>query len=1853
MTNEAKLRDFLKRATSDLRTARRRLDEVEERRREPIAIVGMACRFPGPASSPEELWSLVAEGGDGIVPFPTDRGWDLEGLHEPDPGAPASGYTQEGGFLADAGDFDAGFFGIGPREALATDPQQRLLVEASWQALEDAGVDPGSLGGTRAGVFTGVMSDDYGPRHDELPDELENYFATGSSTSVASGRISYVLGLEGPAITVDTACSSSLVTLHLAVGALRAGECSLALAGGATVIAAPSVFKWMRIQRGLAADGRCKSFAEAADGAGFSEGVGMLALERLSEARRNGRRIHAIVRGSAVNQDGASNGLTAPNGPAQERVIAQALANAGLAPEDVDAVEAHGTGTVLGDPIEAGALLATYGSQRAGGPLRLGSIKSNIGHTQAAAGVAGVIKMAMALREGLLPKTLHVDAPSPHVDWESGEVELLTEALPWTANGRPRRAGISSFGIGGTNAHVIIEEAPAEEAPAEQPQAEGDEQGGGEDPGPLALPGPIPVPLSAKTEPALRDLAGRLASRLEHDPELEPADLAYSLATTRSSFPERAVILDTERQGVLAALAALADGGEAPGLLRGFAPSQRRAIFLFPGQGSQWQGMAAELAAASPLFAGYLEECEAALSPHLDFPLGPVLRGEQGAASLERIEVVQPALFAVMVSLARLWRHFGVMPAVVAGHSQGEIAAAHVAGGLSLAEAARLAALRSQIIARIAGKGALVSIAMGAAEVEPLIARWGGAIEVAALNSPTSTVLSGDRESLDQLLAHCESEELRAREIPGTVASHSAYVEELREEMLETFAGLSPQSGQIPLHSTVTGGPIDTASMDAEYWYSNLRQTVLFEPVARGLLEAGHRVLIEVSPHPVFALALAETVESALTDPGQARILETLRREEGGPERFTLSLAQAHAAGVALDWEALLAGRAARRVPLPTYPFQRRRFWLPANAGATDAAAIGLTELKHPLLGAEIADPAGSGFVLTGSISTEAHPWLKDHAAAGAVLLPGTAFVEFCLQAAERAGAGGLAELTLQAPLILPDQGSVAIQVKVGEPDEQSGEREISIHSHPQGSLQEEEGPQWVTHATGTLSRGEGAEAPTALPGPWPPEGAEPIALESLYERLADIGLQYGPAFQGLSAAYQDGEAIYAEISLAPEQHEAAQAFAIHPALLDAAFHAGVLAALEAGEESLRLPFSWRDVSLRSPGACELRARISTNGDGEEICLEAFDAQGVEVARVGSLVARPVSPQALQGARSGDGLLTISWSEVAAAAEPPPSIAVLAGPELEGAARHDSATELSAAIEAGAEPPATVLFRPARPEGTLSEAALAAGQDVLALVQQWIADPNLASCRLVLLTERAMAITESESPDPVQAGLWGLLRSAQAEHPGRFALLDTDGTDSSLEALPAALGLAEEPQLALREGGALAPRTTRILASQPEQDPAVALDPEKTVLITGGTGALASHVARHLVEAHGARRLLLSSRQGGDAPGAEELKAELGALGAEVQLAACDVSDADAVKALVAEVPEAHPLGAVIHAAATLRDGTLDHLDAEGMAEVFAPKAGGAFNLHEATRDAELSAFVLFSSAAGIVGSPGQANYAAANVFCDTLAQLRRSEGLPGTSIAWGAWIQESGLTAELGEADIARMRRAGIEPLSDRQGLELFDRALTAEQALCVAIGLNRPALRTLVTAGVLPPILRGLVSVSPQRESAAAAALAAKLAALSEGEREGYLLEVVRGEVAAVLGRPSAAAVDPDMAFKDMGFDSLGAVELRNRLNAATGVNLPVTAVFDYPNPARLAESVLAGMQPAGGGAGEEAIEAEFARLGSLLSGLESDEQRDRATAQLRKLAGALRAEDGSDLADVTDDEMFAVLEDELGQV
>ncbi|MFE7183197.1 type I polyketide synthase [Streptomyces erythrochromogenes] len=917
--------DRVQRALRALLEERDRLrqenDALKAGRGEPIAVVSMACRYPGGVASPEELWDVVRGGLDVVDEFPRDRGWP--DVFDPDPETAGSSYVRHGGFLGDAGAFDAGFFGISPREALAIDPQQRLLLETSWEAFERAGIVPADVQGADIGVFSGVMFPEYGMRFLEARgNELEGFLLQGSALSVASGRVAYELGLTGPAVSVDTACSSSLVSVHLAMQSLRSEECSLALAGGASLMSTPWTFVEFSRQRGLAPDGRCKSFADGADGTGWAEGVGVLLLERLSDARRNGHPVLAVLRGSAVNQDGASNGLTAPNGRAQEKVIHKALVNAGVLAAEVDLVEAHGTGTMLGDPIEAGALLATYGQGRTPGrPLWLGSLKSNIGHSMAAAGVGGIIKAVMAMRHRYLPKTLHVDAPSRHVDWSSGAVELLVEGREWTRADGPRRAGVSSFGISGTNAHVILEEAP--------PQEWADDDG----PDPGVVGGLVPWVLSGKSEAAVARQARKLRDFAAADPELDVADAAWSLVSGRTRFEYGAVVLGCDRDELLSGLAALGDGEESAATVTGVAGQLGGTVFMFPGQGSQWVGMGRQLYDTFPVFAQSLDACAGALAEWVDWSLLDVVRGTAGAPTLDRVDVVQPALFSVMVSMAALWRSWGVEPAAVVGHSQGEIAAAYVCGALSLRDATRVVALRSKALVDLVGHGGMASVAESADLVEACLAPWKDRVGVAVVNGPSSVVVSGEPDALDEFVEKMKAEGVQAKRISVDYASHSHHVTRVRDQVVGPLSEVRPRTSTVPFCSTLYGEVIDTARLNADYWYDNLREKVLFEPSVRRLAAGGSRVFIEMSPHPVLTVPVQEIVE----DLDDAVVLSSSRRDRGEAESLVGSLAQLHVRGGSVDWDALLGAR--RRTDLPTYAFQRQRYWLNStHTGATAQA---------------------------------------------------------------------------------------------------------------------------------------------------------------------------------------------------------------------------------------------------------------------------------------------------------------------------------------------------------------------------------------------------------------------------------------------------------------------------------------------------------------------------------------------------------------------------------------------------------------------------------------------------------------------------------------------------------------------------------------------------------------------------------------------------------------------------------------------------------------------------------------------------------------------------------------------------
>ncbi|WP_203690006.1 type I polyketide synthase [Streptomyces sp. SID12488] len=1793
-TSDGKVIDTLKRLTVDLRNTRQRLRDVEESAREPIAIVGMACRFPGGVESPEDLWRVVAEGRDVISPLPIDRGWD-EGLYDPDPARQGTVYVREGGFLDDPAAFDPAFFGMSTREALATDPQQRLLLETSWEAVERAGIDPSSLRGSRTGVFAGVIPQDYAGRLRNSPNEFEGYLGNGSTGSVASGRIAYTLGLEGPAVSVDTACSSSLVALHQAAQAMRAGECDLALAGGVTVIGSPLWLLQFSRQRGLAADARCKPFAAAADGTSLGEGVGMLLLERLSDARRSGRRILAVIRGSAVNQDGASSGLTAPSGPAQRRVIQQALERAGLAPADVDAVEAHGTGTKLGDPIEAQALIAAYGQDRpAGRPLWLGSLKSNIGHPQAAAGVAGVIKMVKAMEHGVLPRTLHVDAPSPHVDWSAGAVELLTEARDWPDAGRPRRAGVSSFGVSGTNAHVVLEQPEQPERSADSgPPAEADQI--------RTWPTGVPWVLSGRSGDALRAQAERLAAHVTEHPELTRAEVGAGLARGRSVFEHRAVVLGSDRTELLAGLTALAEGRPAPGLFHGRVTSDRRTVLVLSDHGlARDIDWAARLVLTSPVFSRRLAHCQRALAKVGDHALrGGAFPGGEPAVR-----------WAVLVALAGVWEEYGIRPSAVVGEGVGEIAAACVSGAMTLKEGA-------------------------------------------------------------QAVAH--------------------------------GIGVEPGEGRIPVLGTSTT-PLNDA--------------------VRTLSARGAALFVEVGA----ASSVGPRLTAALEE-HTARVVVSPVGGASGADGLLPELARLHVRDTAVAWPAafpdlILAGRPP--ADLPTYAFQRRRHWLTDGPRTLDAAAAGLAPADHPLLGATVELPEDCGLLFTGRLSTATQPWLADHVVAGMVLLPGTAMLELARWAGAFTGCDRVAELTLHSPLELSadSRASRVIRLRLTDADA-TGRRRLTLSSRP--------GPDepWTRHATGTLDAdGAGAAAPRSDLVTWPPADADSVDIDGFHRRAEAYGIEYGPAFRGLRAVWRRGDEVFAEVALPEGTRQEAGRYGVHPALLDAALQAWYAAGPEAFERRL-VPYAWHGVTTSgATGPSVLRVRLAPvvgsapgtdgsatgtgTGTGTSMSMEVTDAVGVPVAAVAALHLRSLgrgsadtvgagtSGSAGSGTAGAGTLLRTRWVPYAGPGLPGAAgvVAALGGRDalpVTVDARYAGLDALGSALAAGATVPDVVLL-PVTSDGGLADvpgAVRAATADALAALQSWLAEPALSASRLV-----AVVRERDGEARLVDDAVRGLIRSARTEHPRRFGLLSlADGEAPTPEVFTQALGaVREEPEVAVRDGRLWVPRLSEVAAApytgtprdQGGETPARALDPNGTVLITGGTGTLGGLVARHLV-ARGVRHLVLTGRRGEAAPGAAELAAELTAEGAEVSVVACDAADADALAAVLDGVPKEHPLTVVVHVAGVTDDGALASLTDDRLGTVLRPKVDAAWQLHELTRGLGLAEFVTFSSVSGTFGAAGQANYAAANVFLDALAGYRRAQGLPGLSLAWGPWAERSALTGDLTETDWARIGRDGVRALATEDALALFDTARlmteTVAEPVLVPMGLDFAQVEKRNAAGRLLPLLRSLVGGSegvPGATSgtasgtgprpgtgagvsgqAPASSYAERVRAMPEAERRRVLLDLVRTHAARALGEGTAEDIEADRGFVDLGVDSLASLDLQEKLLEATGVDLPSTLIFDHPTAAALADHLCAEL----GGTADDAVSAgpalaEVDRLEAFLATFAESadaEARETVAHRLRDLVSRWPGDTGpddrvgtdgdgsqpADLASASDDELFEVLQ------
>ncbi|MET3805444.1 acyl transferase domain-containing protein/acyl carrier protein [Nakamurella sp. UYEF19] len=1762
VSDEAKLLEYLKRATTDLRDAKRRIRELNDRATEPVAIVGWGCRFPGGVSSPAELWDLVAGGGDAIVPFPTDRGWDVAGIYDPDPSVSGKTYSVHGGFLSEAGGFDSGFFGVSPREALAMDPQHRLLLETSWEAIESAGIAPASLRGSTTGVYAGVMYADYGAGADRVAAGVEGLLGVGGS--IASGRVSYTLGLQGPAVTIDTACSSSLVAVHQAATAIRNGECSFALAGGVTVMATPETFIDFSRQRGLAADGRCKAFSDDADGTGWAEGAGMLLLERLSEAQRLGHPVLAVIRGSAVNQDGASSTLSAPNGPAQQKVIRSALENARLTPADVDLIEAHGTGTPLGDPIEAQALLATYGQRSEGGsPAFLGSLKSNIGHAQAAAGVGGIIKMVQAIRHGLMPVTLHVSEPSAKVDWASGQVELLTQQREWQDLDRPRRAAVSSFGISGTNAHVIVEQflpsdvvAVSEEAP---------------DGSAPAVPGLLPWVLSAKSAAALTAQAGRFSMSVAGG-VADDLDIAATL-WNRSRFEHRAVIFGDSYEAKVTALQSLFEGRTDLAVIGAAARSFAGLGVVFTGQGAQRVGMCAGLYRGYSVFSAAFDQAAAAIdavaASHDGSWVGlrSVVFAEPGSAAamlLDRTRYTQPALFAVESALFALTASFGLTPAVVAGHSVGEITAAHVAGVLTLEDAALLVVTRGALMDALPTGGGMAATGTDETTVQEILSAHQG-VEVAAVNSPTSTVISGDIETVQQLVQVFTGRGVRCKQLTVSHAFHSALMVPMLAAFEQALAGIEFGVQRFPVVSGVTGKVAEPGQLQtARYWADHVRAAVRFADTVTTIAGLGVAAIVEVGPDSALTAPTQDTLDASTTSSitSTITVVGLQRRDRDQPTTFLTGLAQLLTIGAPIDFTQLLAG--GTHTELPTYAFDHQQYWLADSPARGDVAAAGLTASDHPLLGAVI-ETADGGLLATGRLSLASSPWLADHRVDDEVIVPGTALVDLVLSVGRDAGTGALAELVLTAPLVIAGNG-VDVRVSVSGADEHA-DRQVQVHAR------HETAAPWSLRATGVLS-GRGPEGSLSLPS-WPPVGGRQVDPADSYLALAATGLHYGPVFAGLRAGWVAGSIAYGEVSL-PAGVEVA-GFGVHPALLDAALHTLGMMADDTDPGGAALPFSFDDVVVHATGLVAARV-VSTRAEDGSWRVDLFDEAGSPAVSIGALRVRARASADPVAALADRSLFQPGWVPVTPQRSVNPAELVVI----------DSVQSFAGLLSV---PPVVVL-----PAGRLvaGSGVDPAGQArvecvrVLEVLQEWLLDRRSAGSMLVVVTSGVAAGT-----DLAGAAVSGLVRSAISEHPGRFRLIDVETADW-LGEVAAGVGVTDEQEVAFRGAQALAPRLIRVnIAATAARMPlassaalaassAAQWDPEGVVVVVGGTGGLGSITARHLVQDCGVRNIVLVSRRGMAAPGVVDLVTDLAGLGADVRVDSCDVSDECAVRSVLIRATERGPVTGIVMAAGVLADALVENLDDQAFGTVFAVKVDAAWLLHRLTieLDLPLQHFILYSSAAGVLGTGGQGNYAAANSFVDALVSFRRGLGLPGLSLAWGMWETLDGMASTVSALELTRMQKSGYGILDRATGMNLFDRA-TAEAAVESATGVLVPIVldpAALARSGDVAPRWRSIVPVTrlALRQATRQNALST-VGQVSQVERLAAALEVVRQSVASVLGHASIDGVDSDAVFTDLGFDSLMALDLRNRLSKAVGVPLPATLVFDYPTPEVLAEYVV----------------------------------------------------------------------------
>ncbi|XVQ82172.1 type I polyketide synthase [Microbispora siamensis] len=1787
--------------------------------REPIAVIGMACRLPG-ARSPEELWDLLCRGANTITEVPASR-FPVEDYYHPVPGTPGKMSSRYGGFIEGIDEFDPAFFGISPREAARMDPQQRMAMEVAWEAFEDAGLTLEQMPGMTGAVFMGVITSDYWDRQSGAVGELDVHTVGGSTRGGNAGRISYALNLSGMSVALDAACSSSLVAIDLAVQSLRAGSCELAFAGGVNAILTPDHAVGFSQGSMMALDGQCKAFDARADGYVRSEGAGVVVLKTLRRALADGDRIHALIRGAAASNDGHGESFMAPQVPGQRAGLEAAYRNAGVDPATVAYVEAHGTGTSAGDPVEIAALDAVLGRGRPQDrPLLVGSVKTNLGHTEGAAGVTGLIKTVLCLKHGWLPASLHFQTPSPAIPWDEIGIRVCDTARPWPEQTGPRRAGVSSFGIAGTNVHVVLEEPPASGPAAcdardaaqaralcttREPQdlAAVREQGGS------AGSGAVLLPISARTPAALtalakryRDLLGAPAEPAEVSSSVSLAQVGAAAGVRRSHHDLRLAIVASTCQEAVAVLDAFLTDGDGEGVHTGEADDcqatgRHRTAWVFPGQGAQWAGMGRDLLAAEPVFAEAIADCDRAMRPYVSWSLLKVLGTDTGASRLGEIDVVQPAIFAVQVALARLWRSWGFEPDAVIGHSMGEVAAAHVAGVLDLDDAARIICGRSRLIRSTSGQGAMAAVELSAEEAEAIVAPYGGTVVVAVSNSPTSTVIAGDPQQVDAILRGLEARGVFGRRVQVDIASHSPQMDPLREPLLELMAPLRPMTGTVPMFSTVTLRFLCGPEMDAVYWVDNLREPVLFADAVQHLAGVGFDTFVEFSPNPLLARAVRQNLRHAGVD---GTVVTALARDLPGRTALLEAVAELYVTGRPVCF-GLLQPYGRHDVDLPSYPWQHERYWKTPEVPGQTRGAYGS---GHPMMGDALRLAPGDHMVWDFDLGLDRLPYLAEHRVHDMPVLPGAAYHELVLASGLEAYADQpfqVEDLRLDQALFLTSENVQRVQVRLD-------------------AAADDESRRWTVYAEERASPGDGSagwtQVATALLRPCPSEPRDAVIDApdlTAYPEVVDVSEHYaasrrrgidqtGP-FRGVAALHQANGAVVAELTLDESIRGSIERYLLHPALLDSALQP-LMTLLDTTGVAQDTYLPVRTGRCRLYGRLEVGRRlwsraVRTSPASEKDLVEGdvviTDDTGRLIAAITGFQLRRLAgdlPQVVER-RAGKLLHEVEWTELPPVAEPA-SVAGRwmvvdgspLGPELCAALSGDGGEALL--IQPGPSyhrvGPALCLLDPASedhwrrlikeeqatgswPEGVVrmptggaaDEETLGDCLEALALVKA-LTEAGEPAPRLWLVTTAAQTLDGTGDIDPEQTAVWGLGRVIPYEHPElRCSLLDLPANpdNATLDLLRAEIRADDtETEIALRGGRRYASRLRQRELPPPRPIP---VGPDATYLIVGGLGGVGLLTAEWLAE-HGARHLVLAGRSGATAE-AEERIAALTAGGVKVRLATVDITSRRQVADLLGEIARRMPpLRGVVNSAVVLDDGTLAQLDRARFLAPMPPKVDGSRNLHELTRDLPLDFFLLYSSAASLIGSPGQGNYSAANAYLDGLASRRRAEGLPALSVNWGQWAGV-GQVAKAGK-DL-RLDDRGFAGFAPAEALTVLGRLLAEPPIQAGVMSFDPPTWTHYFPALRSSSLLRDLVREGDEQETREPRLTRDVLASYDAATAAGLLADYLCAQVAAVVQLPQEK-VEPSQRLHRLGVDSLIAVQLRNRIAADLQITLPVAVLL-----------------------------------------------------------------------------------------